>query len=93
MTVCRLGLLLLCCCAAPALTRGQDVYVLMTLHNLGCRQADHTYTGMIPANSFDEGDRVEVILAGANGVSMRRTPTAHPAETISSRTIPACPSR
>ncbi len=67
MSLCRLWIICLLLCLAPALSRGQDVYVLMTLHNLGCRQADHTYTGMIPANSFDEGDRVDVILAGTNG--------------------------
>lgn len=38
----------------------------MLLHNLGCRQTNHTYNGYIYFNEFDEGDLVEVVLAGAN---------------------------
>jgi len=46
---------------------GQDAYIFMTLHNLGCRQANHTYTGYLPNYGFAEGDLVQVILAGPNG--------------------------
>lgn len=45
----------------------QDAYIYMTVHNLGCRQPNHTYAGYIPNNGFVEGDLVQVILAGPNG--------------------------
>lgn len=46
-----------------------DTHTYMLLHNLGCRESNHTYSGFIPYSvGFDEGDLVEVILAGGNGV-------------------------
>lgn len=46
-----------------------DNLVLLTLHNLGCRQANHSYTGFnYPHTDWSEGDMVQIILAGPNRV-------------------------
>jgi hypothetical protein len=45
----------------------QDAVIYMTVHNLGCRQPNDTYTGYMPNLGFAEGDLVQVILTGPNG--------------------------
>jgi hypothetical protein len=56
----------------------QDTFIYMTLHNLGCRQANDTYSGYIPNYGFAEGDLVQVILAGPNGHIDPPDPTGLP---------------
>ncbi len=45
-----------------------DTYCYLTVHNLGCRQSNHTYSGGILPYGFEEGDLVQLILAGPNRV-------------------------
>jgi hypothetical protein len=54
-------------CLACAHAHALDSYLYMTVHNLGCRQSNHTYSGFVPNLGFAEGDLVQMILAGPNG--------------------------
>ncbi len=59
---------LLSACVLFPLDSRADTYAYMTIHNLGCRQANHSYSGGIMPYGFEEGDLVQLILAGPNRV-------------------------